>query len=366
MDKDKTVFDPASIKWFKVMERKNLFFVGLAFTDVETNKFKNVCGFELRNYLFKYSNGMWSTYRGVQEHSELYNYFSQLIKNKDKRLFEFAKQAKKSNDIAKEYIKNYSSDNNVDIDNYEKEYCLYCDILLYGATIPWAVLGAFETMIPKERENYKEIINLYEPFRAESLYPDFEKKILQKYRIALSNKYNLDMELLYLLTPWELKEAIKWTFIPKKETLEKRKQYCIYWFDPINKKIEFFYNNSIEEKIPILKEVSLENSSIIKGTTAYPGVIRGRVRIIYETQDCADFENGEILVSPSTNPTLMPAIKKCAGIITDEGGMTSHASIIARELKKPSIIGTKLATKVLKTGHLVEIDANNGIVRIIK
>ncbi|MDP1728789.1 MAG: PEP-utilizing enzyme, partial [archaeon] len=357
---NKTIFDPTTIDWFKVMERKNLFFVGLAFTDVETEKFKQVCGFQLQRYLFKYEKGMWSTYRGIQEHSELYNYFSQLIKKRDKRLFEFAKQAKKFNDLAKKYISAYSLNKNVKIDNYEKEYNLYCDTLLYGVTIPWAVLGAFETMTPTERKIYSDILNLYEPFRAESLYPDFEKRILQKYRVALSKRYNLDINLLYLLTPWELKNALKGIFIPRKEILKKRNEYCIYWFNPITKEIIFSHDKSIEKKITILQKASVENAEIIKGTVAYPGIVSGNVRIIYEAIDCADFKQNEILVSPSTNPTLMPAIKKCAGIITDEGGMTSHAAIIARELKKPCIIGTRIATQILKDGMEVEVDADNG------
>ena len=62
----------------------------------------------------------------------------------------------------------------------------------------------------------------------------------------------------------------------------------------------------------------------------------------------------------------MPAILKAAAIITDEGGITAHAAIVARELKKPCIVGTKIATKALKTGDVVEIDANKGVVKILK
>lgn len=64
-------------------------------------------------------------------------------------------------------------------------------------------------------------------------------------------------------------------------------------------------------------------------------------------------------------PAFMPAMKKAVAFVTDEGGITSHAAIIAREMKKPCIIGTKIATKVLRDGDLVEVDANKGIVRKI-
>jgi len=67
-----------------------------------------------------------------------------------------------------------------------------------------------------------------------------------------------------------------------------------------------------------------------------------------------------------TDPRYVFAMKKAGAIVTDEGGITCHAAIVARELKKPCIIGTKIATKVLKGGDLVEVDAERGIVRILE
>ena len=62
----------------------------------------------------------------------------------------------------------------------------------------------------------------------------------------------------------------------------------------------------------------------------------------------------------------MAAILNCAAIVADEGGIVSHAAITARELKKPCVIGTKFATQILRDGDLVEVDADNGIVKVIK
>ena len=81
---------------------------------------------------------------------------------------------------------------------------------------------------------------------------------------------------------------------------------------------------------------------------------------------CDKFKNKEILVSSMTTPSMVPIMKKAAAFITDEGGITCHAAILAREMKKPCIIGTKVATKALKDGDLVEVDADKGMVRIIK
>lgn len=82
-------------------------------------------------------------------------------------------------------------------------------------------------------------------------------------------------------------------------------------------------------------------------------------------EDIKKFKKRDILISEATNPNLVPAIKKAAAIITDEGGITCHAAIVSRELKIPCIIGTKIVTKVLRDGDRVEVDATAGIVRKI-
>ncbi len=76
-------------------------------------------------------------------------------------------------------------------------------------------------------------------------------------------------------------------------------------------------------------------------------------------------EKGHILVSHSTNPNILSAMIKASAIITNAGGLTCHAAIVAREFKIPCVIGTKIATKVLKDGDMVEVDAQRGIVRKI-
>ncbi|MDD4902681.1 MAG: PEP-utilizing enzyme [Patescibacteria group bacterium] len=108
---------------------------------------------------------------------------------------------------------------------------------------------------------------------------------------------------------------------------------------------------------------SLEKIQDFKGQAAFRGLARGRVRLIMIKKEIGDIRKGEILVTSMTTPEYLPAMKKSAAFITDEGGVTCHAAIIAREMKKPCVIGTKIATKVLKTGDLVEVDAINGIIK---
>jgi len=109
-------------------------------------------------------------------------------------------------------------------------------------------------------------------------------------------------------------------------------------------------------------------SAIIKGMVASAGqdkIIRGRVKIITNPQG-QEFKAGEILVTSMTRIEFMPLMRKAKAIITDEGGIACHAAIVSRELGLPCIIGTKNATNVLKNRNLVEMDVNNGVVKIIK
>ena len=103
----------------------------------------------------------------------------------------------------------------------------------------------------------------------------------------------------------------------------------------------------------------------LKGQIAFSGKVTGRVSIINSMDDMKKMKDGNILVSRSTNPSLVPAMRQSSAFVTDAGGLTCHAAIVAREMKKPCIVGTKFATKVLKDGDLVEVDAEKGIVRIL-
>ena len=116
----------------------------------------------------------------------------------------------------------------------------------------------------------------------------------------------------------------------------------------------------------LVKTESVGSVSEFKGVIASKGApVQGRARIILSPRDFGRFQTGDILVVPETTPDFVPLMKIAAAIVTEVGGITSHAAIVSRELKKPCIIGTKIATQVLKDGDLVEVDANTGIVRIL-
>lgn len=152
-----------------------------------------------------------------------------------------------------------------------------------------------------------------------------------------------------------------------KEEMNRDYEFVLYWFEK-GKKVRKI--NGIEAKVKITKILAsipgVKKSNLIKGEMAYAGKVRGKIKVILEQKDFRKFKRNEILVTRITDPSYVPIMKMAQAIITDIGGITCHAAIVSRELKKPCVIGTKIATKVLKDGDLVEVDAEKGVVKIIK
>ena len=189
-------------------------------------------------------------------------------------------------------------------------------------------------------------------YALESIFREFGKRT------------NLSLEQVRFLAPQDFKVAL----LNKKDFIDITKQRMKYslHFSDAGKTI--FYcgpeAKKIREKITFnLKEDAVKKSEIIKGQPAYHGKVKGRVKIVNTINEIFKIHTGNILVSRMTNPSVVPAMKKAAAIVTDIGGITCHAAIVSRELRKPCVIGTKIATQVLRDGDLVEVDANTGIVR---
>jgi pyruvate,water dikinase len=109
-----------------------------------------------------------------------------------------------------------------------------------------------------------------------------------------------------------------------------------------------------------------EDVTEIKGFAASAGIAEGPARVMKLLKDIVDLQPGEIIVCPSTNPSWAPVFTKIKATVTDIGGLTSHAAIVCREYGVPSVTGTGLATAVIKTGDVIRVDGDTGVVTIIK
>jgi pyruvate,water dikinase len=101
---------------------------------------------------------------------------------------------------------------------------------------------------------------------------------------------------------------------------------------------------------------------LLHGLGVGPGSVAGRVRVLGSPDDAGALQPGEILVAAMTSPDWVPLMRRAAAVVTDAGGMTSHAAIVSRELGIPCVVGTRLATKVLRTGMLVTVNAREGTI----
>ncbi|MCE5291480.1 MAG: phosphoenolpyruvate synthase [Nocardiaceae bacterium] len=99
---------------------------------------------------------------------------------------------------------------------------------------------------------------------------------------------------------------------------------------------------------------------LVRGLGASPGIATGKARVLEHPSQCDELLDGEVLVAAMTNPDWVPAIQRAAAVVTDSGGMTCHAAIVAREFRVPCVVGARTATQVLVTGAEVTVDGRSG------
>lgn len=178
----------------------------------------------------------------------------------------------------------------------------------------------------------------------------------------IGRRADLAKDEVVFLSPWELINFLEYNQLPKHDEIKKRKDR--YVLMRIEGK-ERIVSDSVEiDKIgKILKIEEVEGATVLRGQGIYPGYAKGVVKIILNVQEGEKIRGGDILVSTMTTPEMHLFIEKVSAIVTDEGGITSHAALISRELGIPCVIGTEKATQILQNGDLVEVDSKSGIVR---
>ncbi|HFC76918.1 MAG TPA: hypothetical protein ENJ27_01675 [Candidatus Moranbacteria bacterium] len=186
--------------------------------------------------------------------------------------------------------------------------------------------------------------------------------ILVTASIELSQKWGVPMKMFFLMFPNEIKKYSHKNKLDKKIiNLISQRKNAVIWVKEDKLKILFgkqatnFFNKKITKEKIEAKE--------IRGTPIFKGKLKGRVKIIKSTKDFQKIKEGDILISSDTTPDFVPIFNKISAIVTDEGGVICHAAIVAREMKIPCIVGTKIATKTFKDNDTIEIDAEKGIIK---
>lgn len=182
----------------------------------------------------------------------------------------------------------------------------------------------------------------------------------------IAKRLSVDKKYMQYIDVDEITSALKAGALPPslKNDLPKRDNFAVLIIE--KGKSIWLVEDEAKEFIKvneIVKEIATTDT--IKGAIASRGYARGHVKVCISSVETHKVEDGDVLVTAMTTPDFVPAMRKAAAIVTNEGGVTCHAAIVSRELNKPCIIGTKIATKVLKDGDMVEVDAEKGIVKII-
>ena len=180
----------------------------------------------------------------------------------------------------------------------------------------------------------------------------------------LIKKQHLDKKIAFYIVHAEFFKLLKNKKINWKKVADRcNKGNLMLYYNGISSEITY-------NEIPKLVKLgnlfpNLSDTTELKGSPAFAGLVKGKIMVLHNTKEIAKFTAGCVLVANQTTPEFVLAMKKAVAIITDQGGITSHAAIISRELKIPCIVGVKNATKLLKDGDVVEVDAGKGIVRKI-
>ena len=181
----------------------------------------------------------------------------------------------------------------------------------------------------------------------------------------LGQKFNVQRDNIGYLTLGEIDEILR-TETLENSLIEKRKEGCVITIAKEGLAMQVLDGISLKYE-EIAREVEQrEQEKVVRGKIAQMGVVQGIVKVIRSYHDIKRVQDGDILIANTTHPNYLPAMLKAAAFVTNEGGMISHAAIVARELKKPCIVGTGNATKILMEGDLVEVDADKGIVKLLK
>jgi phosphohistidine swiveling domain-containing protein len=197
---------------------------------------------------------------------------------------------------------------------------------------------------------------------SEHVYSDTER-FFRGIAAVIAERSGYATNALTCLTQDEFEKYLEAGVLPLESALAERYDASALSFEDGQQSL--LLGVQVEEAEKQIEAAFAGEANFLKGTVAYPGVAKGKICVVLDPQIAGEFRDGDILVTGMTRPEFVPLIKRASGVITDAGGVLCHAAITARELKKPCVVGTQVATKILQTGNLVELDATKGTIKII-
>ena len=225
------------------------------------------------------------------------------------------------------------------------------EMIVQGSVVPDTYLVQKETfaILSKEVSDQKVMLSRK---KGENIETEVPKKLIDLQKIK-------DEDIIKLA---KISDALqKHYYFPQDSewALEKGKLYIVQT-RPVTT-IEDVQKQKAKASSGVKDENQLD-TPILSGASASPGIGTGTVKILKSPKEIVKIKSGDILVAKMTSPDYVPAMKKAVAIVTDEGGLTSHAAIVSRELGIPCVVGTKNATKILKENQILTVDGSKGLV----
>jgi len=243
-----------------------------------------------------------------------------------------------------------------------------CSAAQYTTVIPAQTLMVYE----RDDADDPQIRSIAEDLRSRSLYPLIERTIIDPLAGRVTKGLGFS-------APERTPEVATWSELRSgtldREVLEGRlrdveagRRFVFQSIDGRERTRFVSQTGYLLMRLARQRQVvAADNPDELTGQSAWPGIHQGRARVVLAPDAVGQtIEEGEVLVSIQSSPALMPLLKKCGAIVTDDGGIACHASIIARELRKPTLVGTGRATSVIHTGDLVEVDTYAQVVKILQ
>lgn len=201
-------------------------------------------------------------------------------------------------------------------------------------------------------------------------YHDFRKEVQMKTNFwehklidEIAKRYKVPSYLLAWASVDEISMLLEKGKINDEE-LNQRRYNFFYTYS--NGKTETFSGKAASRRHNEIFNLEVGESRDIQGVSASAGTAIGEAYVAITVANALEIPKGKILVTGMTTPDFVPAMRKAAAIVTDEGGITCHAAIISRELGIPCIVGTKYATRMIRSGDKIEVRANHGVIRILE
>lgn len=347
------------VNWHKVATREFSFLWG-SYTDSIYKVMKKMTGTEVRYNLYHTMGRSFTVYREKSDVQISYQLINDLAKNnparivshmdklesliaRDYELFKIIKKTKNKNELKKLLL---------ELDQ------VFTDTVMYYLFIVFLGYGGAE---PDSSRFVKKHMTRFEKLRMLTIDVDMHDEFPKLFGLYDTR---FKKHILYMTRH----EIIK--------VLNKRK---VDWKKIQDRHIESLTvsKNNITKEYPLKDIKKVLDSELahlkidtkaktIKGSIASKGKVRGRAVLIFKPQDYHKIKQDDIIVTTMTKPDIVPLLKKAKGIITNDGGSLSHASIISRELKIPCIVGTMHATDIIQDGETLELDASRGIINRLK